>query len=237
MENQLEQVTDTLLMVRPAGFAFNSETAGSNIFQTADNDADRSDIHAKALQEFDALVKKLRQNKVYVIVLQDPGIPATPDSIFPNNWISFHKKEIVLYPMLAANRRQERRNDWVLFLKCELQKPRIIDLTNYENEQMFLEGTGSLVLDRINQVAYANRSSRTSEKLLNAFAQKMHYEVLSFLATDSRKREIYHTNVVMAMGEKTVVICPEVIRDLREKKQVLERLRVSRVLWRSPKNR
>jgi hypothetical protein len=116
MAKSEEQITDTLLMIRPALFGFNTETAESNVFQMSSG-VEKENVHSRALEEFDLLVKKLRENRVYVIVLRDSGLPSTPDSIFPNNWISFHPGKMILYPMLAKNRRMERRNDWIELLK------------------------------------------------------------------------------------------------------------------------
>ncbi|HUM45444.1 MAG TPA: arginine deiminase-related protein [Chitinophagales bacterium] len=218
------QTTDTILMVRPGQFGFNAETASTNIFQQDFSGKPAQTIHEKALKEFDDFVQLLRDHKIYVLVLQDPGKLNTPDAIFLNNWISFHEDTIVLYPMLAENRRKERRSEWVAFLQQTLHSGNVIDFSGYEKQNQFLEGTGSLVLDRTHKIAYATRSSRTSEKLLNEFADKMSYELVCFTATDNNGNEIYHTNVLMAIGEKTAVICSEMIRDEGERKMVLQKL-------------
>lgn len=218
------QTTDTILMVRPSQFGFNTETAGTNIFQHVTNETDLRTVHEKALKEFDDFVQLLRSHKIYVIVLQDPGTPFTPDSIFPNNWISFHDETIVLYPMLAENRRKERRSGWISLLKHAFNSGKVIDLSGHEKQNQFLEGTGSLVLDRIHHIAYANRSSRTKENLLNDFAKKINYDTVCFTATDKDGNEIYHTNVLMAIGEKTAVVCSEVIRDEEERENVMQKL-------------
>lgn len=218
------QITDTILMVRPAQFGFNAETASTNIFQQDLSGKQEQIIHEKALKEFDDFVQLLRDHKIYVIVLQDPGMPATPDSIFPNNWISFHEDTIVLYPMLAENRRKERRSEWIGWLKHAVHSQQLTDLSGYEKQNQFLEGTGSLVLDRTYKIAYANHSSRTSKNLLLEFADKMNYEAVSFRAADNNGNEIYHTNVLMAIGEKTAVVCSEMICDVKERKNVLQKL-------------
>ncbi|MEP7129038.1 MAG: arginine deiminase-related protein, partial [Chitinophagales bacterium] len=217
------QVTDTLLMVRPAHFGFNTETAGTNIFQHA-TAANNDSIHEKALIEFDDFVQLLRSNKIYVIVLQDPGKPVTPDSIFPNNWISFHEGNMVLYPMLAPNRRLERRRNWISLLKDAFHMNQVFDFSGYEKQNQFLEGTGSLVLDRINRKAYANLSSRTYKKPLEDFIKKLEFDLVCFTATDKSGNEIYHTNVLMAIGEKTAVVCDGIIRDEAERKNLLRQL-------------
>src|SRR6185295_13044232 len=195
-------------------------TAESNIFQKS-SEVKKENVHSRALEEFDLLVKKLRENRVYVIVLQDSGMPSTPDSIFPNNWISFHPGKMILYPMLAENRRMERRNDWIELLKHTLGISEVKNFSEEESKGKFLEGTGSLVLNRKNKIAYANLSSRTNFELLKQWCDQMHFELISFKAQTSDDKEIYHTNVLMAIGEETAVICGEVIRDVSEKKKVL----------------
>lgn len=211
-------------MVRPAQFGFNAETANTNIFQNAISADDLSTIQGKALKEFDDFVKVLRDHKIYVIVLQDPGKPFTPDSIFPNNWISFQDENLILFPMLAENRRRERRSNWISLLKNAFHIHNVIDFSGYEKQAQFLEGTGSLVLDRINRTAYANISSRTNEEVLKAFALKMKFELVYFGSKSPEGKEIYHTNVLMAIGEKTAVICSEIIRDEAARKQVIAQL-------------
>lgn len=218
------QLTDTLLMVRPAQFGFNAETAPTNIFQDANETSNPKIIHEKALKEFDDFVQLLRSNKIYVIVLQDPGIPVTPDSLFPNNWISFHKDTIVLYPMLAPNRRLERRSSWISLLKVAFRFKNVVDFSGHEKQNQFLEGTGSLVLDRENRIAYANLSSRTDETLLKKFAFTMNYNLVCFTASDKNGKEIYHTNVMMAIGKIKAVVCDEIINDEKERKILLRQL-------------
>ncbi len=215
------QATDTLLMVRPSQFGFNAETAATNIFQ---QQISLKDINPTVLYEFDEFVKQLRTYKIYVVILQDPGTPVNPDSIFPNNWISFHEESMILYPMLATNRRTERRDEWIKLLKDVFQKKQVIDFSGYENQNQFLEGTGSMVLDRTNKVIYSNISSRTDIFLLNEAALKLSYEPVSFRVKDTAGNEIYHTNVLMAIGEKTAVICSEIITDISERRTVLKKL-------------
>ncbi|MBX7140157.1 MAG: amidinotransferase [Chitinophagales bacterium] len=223
MIKQRMQTTDTLLMIRPARFGFNAETAGTNVFQKSIVEA-WSEIRERALKEFDAFVKLLRSNKIYVIVLEDDGSRNTPDSIFPNNWISFHDGQMVLYPMLAESRRRERRSDWIRLLKQCSGSKEMLDLTAEEQNGRFLEGTGSIVLDRANKIAFANISSRTNEELFRRWCSIFDFEAVIFHASTKEGDEIYHTNVLMAVGERTAVICSEVIRNKTERRYVLEKL-------------
>lgn len=223
MIKQRMQTTDTLLMIRPARFGFNAETAGTNVFQKSIVEA-WSEIRERALKEFDAFVKLLRSNKIYVIVLEDDGSRNTPDSIFPNNWISFHDGQMVLYPMLAESRRRERRSDWIRLLKQCSGSKEMLDLTAEEQNGRFLEGTGSIVLDRANKIAFANISSRTNEELFRSWCSRFEFEPVIFHASTKNGCEIYHTNVLMALGEKTAVICSDVIRNETERRNVLEKL-------------
>jgi len=223
MNSGESQTTDTLLMVRPARFGFNFETAESNVFQR-NSLLGKNEIQSEALQEFDAFVKKLRSNKIYVIVLQDDGNLDTPDSIFPNNWISFLEGKMILYPMMAMSRRQERNQKWIQLLKHALNVKQIIDLSSEEQHGKFLEGTGSLVIDHRNKIAFANQSSRTDADLFQSWCTRLNFEPVMFRAYTNDGKEIYHTNVVISIGDKTAVICTEVIRDFTERKSVLEKL-------------
>ena len=197
-------------MIRPVNFAFNTQTAVDNAFQVAGQN--NNEVHEKALQEFDALVKTLRDNGVDVLVVNDTPAPHTPDSIFPNNWISFHEDgTVILYPMFAENRRQERKPAVLEQVKQQFKVEHLVDLTHYENEKHFLEGTGSMVLDRDNKIAYACISQRTDENILAEFCEKMGYESVLFEAVDANGKPIYHTNVLMCVGDKYVVICLDCI--------------------------
>ncbi len=218
------QTTSNVLMIRPVAFGYNEQTAGSNSFQNLEFN-DPGFVHAKALQEFDTMVLMLKNHGVDVLVVDDTIEPATPDSIFPNNWISFHDDgSLVLYPMEAVNRRLERRVDILSVISDNrftiLKK---YDLTHYEKSEKYLEGTGSLVLDRINKIAYACISSRTNEEVLSEFASIMNYKVISFYSFFEEK-PVYHTNVVMSLGEKYCVICLDSITDERERNFVKETL-------------
>ena len=215
------QTTSKILMVRPFRFAFNEETAGNNHFQQK---TDQSLVHEKAVEEFDAFVKLLRGNDVDVTVVQDTPEPWTPDSIFPNNWFSSHiMGELVLYPMFAENRRQERKPEVLHLLRRRMNHPKLIDLTYWEKENQFLEGTGSMIFDRDKRIAYACRSQRTSEKVLVDFCSMMNFDYILFDAVDKNGNPIYHTNVMMEIGTQVAVICLEAIRNEQERGKVVSR--------------
>jgi hypothetical protein len=206
-------------MIRPVNFGFNAETAVNNAFQVAGYD---DAAHEKAAREFDRFVEALRSNGVQVTVVEDTPQPHTPDSVFPNNWISFHHDgTVILYPMFAENRRQERKPHVLEQLAGKFAITHTIDLTRYEREQRFLEGTGSMVLDRDHRIAYACLSPRTSKEVLEAFCQKMNYRPVIFTATDSKGRPIYHTNVMMCVADRYVVICLDSIAAKNERENVI----------------
>ena len=221
------QLASAVLMIRPVRFESNPLTAASNRFQSrTDFSAEEQQLAAQA--EFDGLVDTLRDNGIVVIVADDTAEPHTPDSIFPNNWVSFHADgRVVLYPMEAENRRTERRLDVVEKLDLELGHTvrEVVDLSHHERAGHYLEGTGSMVLDRVNRVAYACLSSRTHLDALGDFAQRMGYDVVAFDAVDRDGVEIYHTNVMMSVGEKLAVICDEAIVRDDQRSAVLQRLR------------
>ncbi|MTI20476.1 amidinotransferase [Fulvivirga sp. RKSG066] len=220
--------TDTILMVRPRQFGFNEETARNNHYQKKPDDLSENEAQIRAKNEFDTFVEKLRANGIEVIVIEDTPEPHTPDSIFPNNWISFHEKgHIVWYPMYSEIRRGERRGDVIGILKSEhgFKVKQIHDLSIYESENEFLEGTGSMVLDRNNKLAYAAISDRTHEKVLDVFTKKMGYTPIKFTANQTVNQSrlpIYHTNVMMCVAEKFVIICLESIDDPSEKQMLLD---------------
>jgi hypothetical protein len=213
------QITDTILMVRPKHFGFNPQTADSNAFQVNNETTSKSKIIQLAIGEFDFFVQRLRKNGVEVIVSQDSDMPIKPDAVFPNNWVTFHESGcVVLYPMHAPNRRLERSNSVLNDVFQTKEHKRIyLDLVHLENENEFLEGTGSLILDRPNKIAYACLSPRSSEKAINAFCKAFDYEKVIFTSTDKDGQQIYHTNVMMALGENLVVICMDSITDSNEK--------------------
>jgi len=212
------QTTSHILMIRPVNFGYNAETAVNNAFQVAGMDAE---AQKKALREFDDFVSVLRSNGVDVTVVQDTPEPHTPDSIFPNNWISFHNDgTVIFYPMYAANRRLERKQHVIDTVRSLFEIKSQIDLSSYESKNIFLEGTGSMVLDRDNKIAYACLSPRTDKKVLEDFCKQTGFKPVSFRAVDSKGREIYHTNVMMCVADRYVVICLESIDDKTERENV-----------------
>jgi hypothetical protein len=222
-----KQSTFTILMIRPVKFGYNEQTATSNAFQNK-IDLKSEEAQANAAKEFDGFVNMLRSNAVNVIVIDDTLSPHTPDSIFPNNWISFHDNgDILLYPMQAENRRLERREDIIRRLEETFRVKQVIDLSNFEAQNQFLEGTGSMVLDRQNKIAYACLSPRTDAEVLEAFSKQENYKVLLFNSVDAKDQPIYHTNVVMCIGTKFAVICLGSIKDEDEKQQVINTLKES----------
>ncbi|MDH5475793.1 MAG: arginine deiminase-related protein [Cyclobacteriaceae bacterium] len=222
------QLTDTILMIRPVCFNYNEQTAVNNYYQKALEIDNASLAQENALKEFDVFVEKLKTKGIDVIVVEDTLNPVTPDSIFPNNWISFHSTgEIAMYPMFAENRRLERRKDIpeVLQTKYNYSIEAITNFSKWENEDVFLEGTGSMVLDRENKVAYAALSQRTNLDLLKLFCDKFDYSYISFQANqtvDEKRVPIYHTNVMMCIADEFVVICLDAIDNVDERELVIE---------------
>jgi hypothetical protein len=207
-------------MIRPVNFAFNFETAGNNAFQVK-NDGD--DVQQRALNEFDDFVSLLRKNNVDVLVVEDTPHPHTPDSVFPNNWISFHNDgTLLLYPMFAPSRRAERKEHVLQKVYERFRISNKIDLSHYEKSNLFLEGTGSMVLDRENKIAFACLSPRTNKKVLDDFCNKMNYQPVTFTAVDSNGTPIYHTNVMMCVADRYVVICLDSIKNPEERARVTE---------------
>src|SRR6056297_57102 len=221
------QATDTVLLVRPVAFHGNPETADSNAFQRPPAAADPEAEQAAAAVEFDGLVDTLRAAGVNVIVVPDTAQPPTPDSVFPNNWVSFHADgTVVLYPMMAPSRRGERRRDILEMLSREhgFHVARVLDLSGHEADERFLESTGSMVLDRAHRVAYACLSARTDPAVLADAAQQLGYEPLAFAALDQEGLPIYHTNVLMCIGRDFAVVCEEAISDAGQRAAVRRRL-------------
>ena len=205
-------------MVRPANFGFNEQTAASNAFQTNDGSLSAHEIQRKAVDEFDQFAAALRQKGVDVIVMNDPEKPEKPDAVFPNNWVTFHDDgTLVLYPMFASLRRLERNEDFLQELGKRFSITRHVHLDYLEAKEIYLEGTGSLILDRPNRLAYACVSPRTNPILLDEFCKEMGYDPVLFTAVDGEGREIYHTNVMMALGETFVVVCLDAVPDPEEK--------------------
>ena len=223
------QATSRILMIRPVRFGFNEQTADSNAFQDSTLAAQTKDVAQEdARREFDEMTYQLQAMGVDVMIYDDTVDPYTPDSIFPNNWISFHASgTVVLYPMQAENRRLERRQDIIDDLGKRFHIARIIDLTPFEQEGKFLEGTGSLVLDRMNRVAFASLSPRTHPDVLAEFGRQTGYRTVSFSAADASGKAIYHTNVLMCIADTFAVVCLAAISDPDERlmvRQELERL-------------
>ncbi len=218
----MENYPSKVLMIRPVLFGYNEQTAASNSFQNSKLNENETYIQGQALIEFNTFSEKLRFEGIDVIEFEDTEKPHTPDSIFPNNWISFHEDNlIVLYPMLAENRRLERRNETIDFFKNE--KTQVIDFSSFEKENKFLEGTGSIVFDYTNKVAYANVSPRTDKKLLQQLCEKLNYQCVVFAAVDNEGKDIYHTNVLMCVGATFAVICTECIKDSKNVIQSLKK--------------
>ena len=210
----------SILMIQPISFGFNEETASNNYFQQKKN---IDDAQSKALGEFNAFVDVLRAHQIDVTVIQDTPEPQTPDSIFPNNWISFHEGgKIVLYPMFAKNRRKERKKSVIDLVSKKFNIHDQIDLTHFENVGRYMEGTGSMVLDRNNKIAYACISERTDPEILNAFCNEFGYTPFLFNATDRNDKLIYHTNVMMCMADNYVVVCMDSVKNENEKKLLKE---------------
>ncbi|WP_264512775.1 citrulline utilization hydrolase CtlX [Flavobacterium sp. N1719] len=226
----MNQTTNSIVMIRPVAFRMNEQTAVNNYYQKVLDGLSPETVNAKAQEEFDAFVQKLRMAGVDVIVVEDTLEPNTPDSIFPNNWISFHETgDVVLYPMFAENRRAERREDILDILEEKgFVVNDIMDYTSAEEDNIFLEGTGSLLLDRQNGKAYCALSPRADEELMIEFCEDFEYTPVIFEAFQTvggERKLIYHTNVMMCIGDTFAVICPDCIDDKKERKMVLDSLR------------
>jgi hypothetical protein len=219
------QTTKHILMIRPCQFAYNEETAVNNAFQAPTGEPD---VQYKALEEFNHMVQLLEQQDIGVFVVDDIPNPPTPDAIFPNNWVSFHSNgTAILYPMFAPSRRKERKSGVLERIREVFKIRHILNLSDYEKQEMFLEGTGSMVLDRVNHITYAGLSRRTSRKVLEEFCRKMSYKPVIFEATDHFGQPIYHTNVMMSLGERFCVICLDCIRNDKQRDQVRTELQKS----------
>lgn len=215
----MPQNTHHIMMIRPSRFSFNEQTADSNSFQQSATQM--ADVHQQALREFDDFVAILREHNVQVWVVEDTDEPHTPDSIFPNNWISLHEdSRMVLYPMQAENRRLERRADIANHLADVFSLHDIVDYTASEKDGQFLEGTGSMVLDRDKKICYACLSPRTHPALLERFCADFGYKLITFTALDRQGNQIYHTNVVMCVGKQFMVVCLECIPDENERRKI-----------------
>ena len=226
----MQQTTNTILMIRPINFRMNEQTAVNNYYQKVLDGILPSTVNHKAQKEFDTYVDKLRSFGVKVIVVSDNDDFDTPDSIFPNNWISFHENGTVgVYPMFAKNRRLERREDVLEIIENEgFLIENLIDYSSAEDEELFLEGTGSILLDRKNRKAYCALSARANEDLFIEFCEDFEYSPVIFTAyqtVNSQRKEIYHTNVMMCLAETFAVICLNSIDDKKERKNVIKHLK------------
>ena len=224
-----KQITNTVLMVRPVRFRMNEQTVVNNYFQE-EMDLKNEEINRQAQQEFDGLVQKLREVGVKVIAIDDIYEQNTPDSVFPNNWITFHQNaNVAIYPMFAENRRRERREDILEKVEAEgFDIENVYDYTEAEKENIFLEGTGAMILDRVNRKAYCALSPRADEELFIEFCEDFEYTPVLFTAyqqVNGKAMPIYHTNVMMALGVNFAIVCLETITDKKERKNLLNHLK------------
>jgi len=224
------QTASAFLMIEPVAFGYNAETAENNYFQHADHASPEHAIQEKALQEFRNMVDTLRQNNVHIVVVKDTLTPHTPDSIFPNNWISFHENgQVVIYPMFAPNRRLEKRMEILEHIRQEgFHIANIKDYSGFEASNRFLEGTGSMVLDRDSKTAFAALSERTDKELFLQFCHDFHYTPVTFHAFQTLQGQrvpIYHTNVMMSIGRQYAILCDASIDDEQEKRDVMLQLK------------
>lgn len=221
------QITDTVLMVEPAAFSFNPETAANNYFQNP-ADSHTGDLQKEALREFQSFADLLRKQGIRVILIKDTPDPPKPDALFPNNWFcTASTGTITIFPLFAQSRRPEKREDILQLLKQEFEIKEVCNWSRYEKESAFLEGTGSLVLDHDHKKVYAGISPRTSQSLVKKFAAAHGYETLIFTALDRQQRPVYHTNVMMCIGENFCILCADAIADAFERKQVIASLQAS----------
>ncbi|HRN34943.1 MAG TPA: arginine deiminase-related protein [Saprospiraceae bacterium] len=220
-----KQYTNNIMMIRPANFMYNEQTAVTNAFQTNDEGGRASNVNVLALQEFDNFVLKLKEAGVNVIVMHDSLSPIKPDAIFPNNWVSFHGNgTVITYPMATVNRRIERREDILDALGLVFKVNSRYSFESSEEDNQFLEGTGSMILDRENKIVYACLSPRTDIFLLDRFCLLMGYGLVSFYSTDREGKEIYHTNVMMAIADQYAVVCLDSIKDEDKRMEVRDSL-------------
>ncbi len=221
IEKTIEQkvaLTSNVMMVRPANFGFNEQTAKNNAFQINDTTKSKEEIKSRAIEEFDQFVEILQENDVNVEVIQDTLQPINPDAVFPNNWISFHHPDfVVTYPMFALKRRNERRKEIIDDLKLKYSIKAQFEYEHFEHKEMFLEGTGSIVFDRKYKIAYACKSIRTHQNLFRKFCDDLKFKPLLFDAVDKKGQPIYHTNVMMTVGVDFVIICMDSIANDEDK--------------------
>ena len=219
------QTTSSILMVRPVSFGFNAETAASNAFQNELQHHTAAEIRENAIAEFDNFVARLREKGINVVVVDDTEAPAKPDAIFPNNWITLHRNgTVALYPMYAPNRRLERRPDILEILRQEYQVKKVVDFSQHEEKDKFLEGTGSMILDHDNRIVYACLSPRTDADLLEEFCQHFGYQPIVFHAYDHKGSLVYHTNVILCIGHRFAILCASSIHDEADRQYVINTL-------------
>ena len=208
------QITDTILMVRPASFRANEETAATNFFQSSDTKTDLRTIQQAALKEFENMVELLRQHEINVFVIDDTPIPVKPSAAFPNNWLSTSPEGVIsVFPIYAPNRRAEKRDDILKMLAEKFVVKDLQDWSEFEVEGKFLEGTGSMVMDHENKVIYTCYSPRTDVSVLEKFANANKYRAIIFFAVDNNGHPVYHTNVMMTLGENFAILCEEAIEE------------------------
>lgn len=218
---KFRQQPGAILMVRPQSFGYNPQTADSNSFQHFPG-GEVSTVKTMVNREFETMVELLRSRDVRIVCADDTPDPVKPDAVFPNNWISFQPDgKVILYPLLAPNRRPEKREDIVARIREEYRVTEVLDLSEEENKDQFLEGTGSLVFDHVNRIGYASVSPRTSPVLVKRVCDFLGYRSVLFHAVDEQLKPVYHTNVVMAIGEKFAVLCLDAIRDEQEQELLL----------------
>jgi len=222
----MKQITNNIMMIEPVSFNYNTETAINNYYQINNTALSKEEIQQKALKEFKEFVSLLRSKNINVIVFKDTENPNTPDSIFPNNWVSFHiDGEIVLYPMYAKNRRLERRNDIIQKLRDDFIVKKINDFSYYENQELYLEGTGSMILDRENKICYAAISDRTNKNIVNDFCNQLNFKPILFTSNQDvrgKRLAIYHTNVMMCITTNFAIVCLDSIDCNEEKDRVID---------------
>ncbi len=220
----MKQIADTILMIRPASFGYNAETAASNVFQ--DNvSLSEKEVQKKAIQEFDAFAEQLRSHQIDVLVIEDTPAPPKPDAIFPNNWFcTLPDGTVATFPMFAANRRIEVRSDLIQTLRDNFIISNVEDWTVYDAENLYLEGTGSMIIDHQNKIIYACLSPRTDKTLLAQFCEAHNYTPFTFFSKDDNDTDVYHTNVIMHLGEGYAVICLSSIKDESERDAVIASL-------------
>ena len=222
----MKQITNNIMMIEPVSFNYNTETAINNYYQINNTALSKEEIQQKALKEFKEFVSLLRSKNINVIVFKDTENPKTPDSIFPNNWVSFHiDGEVVLYPMYAKNRRLERRNDIIQKLRDDFIVTKINDFSYYENQELYLEGTGSMILDRENKICYAAISDRTNKNIVNDFCNQLNFKPILFTSNQDvrgKRLAIYHTNVMMCITTNFAIVCLDSIDCNEEKDRVID---------------